>query len=52
MTHLELHQVGIDFPDFKVENISFKLDKGKLLVLLGHSGSGKTSLIQAVCGIL
>ncbi len=52
MAFLELDQVCIDFPDFKIEDVSFKLDKGKLLVLLGHSGSGKTSLIQSICGII
>lgn len=52
MTHLELNKVNIEFSDFKVEDISLKLDKGKLLVLLGPSGSGKSSLIQAISGII
>jgi len=52
MAYLELQNIAIEFSDFKIEDINIQLDKGKFLVLLGHSGSGKTSLIQAICGIV
>lgn len=33
------------------ENLSFSVDKGQLLHLLGSNGSGKTSLLRIICGI-
>ena len=51
MTHLELDKVAVKFSDFKIEDISFRLDKGKFSFTWSE-GSGKTSLIQAICGII
>jgi len=50
--YLKLDRINIEFSDFKIEDVSFSLEKGKTLVLLGPSGSGKSSLIQAICGIV
>ena len=35
-----------------VSNVSFSLDKGRILALVGESGSGKTTIIKSVMGIL
>ncbi|HDL84841.1 MAG TPA: ATP-binding cassette domain-containing protein [Candidatus Acetothermia bacterium] len=35
-----------------VENVSFRLDKGKSLALIGPSGCGKTSLLFALSGLI
>lgn len=35
-----------------MENISFKIEKGELLVILGESGSGKSVLLQHMIGLL
>ncbi len=35
-----------------VENVSFRLEKGKSLALIGPSGCGKTSLLFALSGLL
>ena len=35
---------------FSVEDISFSIKKGKILGLLGLNGSGKTTIIKAICG--
>ena len=37
--------------EFAVENISFKLEKGKIYGLLGPNGSGKSTILKAICGI-
>ena len=37
--------------EFKLKNISFELEKGKILELLGPNGSGKTTLPKAISGI-
>ncbi len=35
-----------------IEQVSFQLEKGKLMGILGANGSGKTTLLKALCGIL
>ena len=50
--HLILDKINIIFPDFYIENFSLSLDRGEFFVLLGHSGSGKTTIIQAIAGLL
>jgi len=34
-----------------LDNISFSLEKGKVLGIIGPSGCGKTSLVKAIVGI-
>eukprot|EP01084_Bolivina_argentea_P308100 532648_1 len=36
--------------DFMLKDISLKIDKGKLIAIIGTVGSGKSSLIQAILG--
>jgi len=36
---------------FQIQDISFKIKKGSCLALLGKSGSGKTTIIEAICGL-
>ncbi|WP_027329914.1 ABC transporter ATP-binding protein [Marinimicrobium agarilyticum] len=55
-THLELTQVGIDFPTPKgpfraLDNVSLKIDKGEFVSLIGHSGCGKSTVLNIVAGL-
>jgi ABC-type Fe3+/spermidine/putrescine transport system ATPase subunit len=34
-----------------LENISFELEEGEALVLLGASGSGKTTILRIIAGL-
>ena len=39
-------------PKSVVENLSFTLRQGEVLAIIGESGSGKTSLLKAILGLL
>lgn len=50
--HVELRNINKTFGDFKAsENISFGIEKGKLIGLLGPSGSGKTTILRMLAGL-
>ena len=35
-----------------LNNISFTIEKGKVLAYLGHNGAGKTTTVRIILGIL
>jgi nitrate/nitrite transport system ATP-binding protein len=54
--HLELTNVGIDFPTEKglfcaLQNVNLKIDKGEFVSLIGHSGCGKSTVLNIVAGL-
>ena len=57
LMHMSMHQRffknGIKIPEtFRaVDNLSFSLEKGKILGIIGRNGSGKTTLLRSVAGI-
>ena len=55
-THLELTKVGIDFPTAKgsfcaLQNVDLKIKKGEFVSLIGHSGCGKSTVLNIVAGL-
>lgn len=53
MSLLEIENVSKSFGDKKVlKNINLKLEKGKILGLLGKNGSGKTTLLKLINDLL
>ena len=49
---IELKNYSLNYGDSKIlDNISFYLDRGKILGIVGPSGVGKTSLIRGIVGI-
>ena len=36
---------------FKLENINFSISQGEYVVLMGATGSGKTTILEAICGL-
>lgn len=54
--HLELTQVGIDFPTLKgpftaLKDVNLRIDKGEFISLIGHSGCGKSTVLNIVAGL-
>ena len=55
-THLELTGVDIEFPTpdgpFKaLDNVNLKIKKGEYISLIGHSGCGKSTVLNIVAGL-
>lgn len=54
--HLELTDVGIDFPTPKgpfcaLQGVNLKIKKGEFVSLIGHSGCGKSTVLNIVAGL-
>lgn len=54
--HLELTQVGIEFPTPKgpfvaLKEVDLTIDKGEFISLIGHSGCGKSTVLNIVAGL-
>ena len=50
--YVELKHINKKFKDFKAsDDVSFSVEKGKLIGLLGPSGSGKTTILRILAGL-
>ncbi|BCM83460.1 ABC transporter ATP-binding protein [Methylobacterium indicum] len=57
MTHLSLEQVGISFTrggrtTEVLRDVNLKIEKGEFVSLIGHSGCGKSTVLNIVAGLL
>ncbi len=50
MKYLTLDNISFTKGDFKMNEVSFELDKNSYFVLLGKTGSGKTQLLESMAG--
>jgi ABC-2 type transport system ATP-binding protein len=50
---LEIKQIVVQyFPTYAIHKLSLTIDKGELIGLFGNNGSGKTSLLRAIAGVI
>ncbi len=49
---LEVVQLCKEFADFKLENVSFQVEKGMVMGLVGENGAGKTTIIRLILNAL
>lgn len=50
--YIRLEHINKTFGDFKAsDDVSFEIEKGKLIGLLGPSGSGKTTILRMLAGL-
>jgi len=50
LTHI--YSIGTPFEHTALENISFSVEKGEFIGIIGHTGSGKSTLMQHLNGLL
>ncbi len=48
---IRLDSLGLRAGDFRLEGISLEVAEGEWAVLMGRTGSGKTSILEVVCGL-
>lgn len=48
---IALRNVSITAGSFGLNDISFRVESGEYAVLMGKSGRGKTTLLEAICGL-
>ncbi len=48
---IELKNVSIQAGDFRLKNVSFKIETGEYAVFMGRTGRGKTTILESICGL-
>ncbi len=48
---IELSKVNIRVGEYRLQDLSFRVDSGKYAVLMGKTGIGKTTILEAICGL-
>ncbi len=48
---IRLENITWHAPSFRLENVSFSVPQGRYGVLMGKTGTGKTTLLEIMCGL-
>ncbi|MEZ5943264.1 MAG: ABC transporter ATP-binding protein [Planctomycetaceae bacterium] len=48
---IELRDVSISAGEFSLSNVSLKVPQGSYAILMGRSGTGKTTILESICGL-
>jgi len=48
---IDLQAVSVTAGSFRLNDLSFQVAKGEYAVLMGPSGQGKTTILEAICGL-
>jgi ABC-type sugar transport system ATPase subunit len=48
---IELRNLTLRMGTFQLDEVSFKVEAGQYAVIMGKTGVGKTSILEAICGL-
>lgn len=48
---IELSSITIRIGNFQLKDLSFRVDSGQYAIVMGKTGIGKTTILEAVCGL-
>lgn len=48
---IQVHNLGVQAGNFQIGGISFEIPTGGYGVLMGRTGCGKTTILEAICGL-
>ena len=48
---IRVHELSVRAGTFRLENISFEVPTGQYAILMGRTGSGKTTILESLCGL-
>ncbi|MBM79377.1 MAG: ABC transporter ATP-binding protein [Planctomycetaceae bacterium] len=48
---IEVKDLCIQQGEFSLKDVSFRVDRGQYAILMGRTGSGKTTVLEAICGL-
>lgn len=48
---IRVHELSVRAGTFRLENISFEVPTGRYAILMGRTGSGKTTILESLCGL-
>jgi ABC-type sugar transport system ATPase subunit len=48
---IRVEKLTVEAGSFRVEDVSFEIPSGAYGVLMGRTGSGKTTILEAICGL-
>ena len=51
-TVLKVEGLRKEYPKFKLENISFALQSGSIMGLIGRNGAGKTTTLKSILNLI
>jgi molybdate/tungstate transport system ATP-binding protein len=51
MSYLSLKSLSFGLGDFELKDITFDVNEGEYFVILGHSGAGKTVILESIAGL-
>lgn len=49
---LEIKELSKRYPSFYLDNVSFNLEKGKIMGFIGRNGAGKTTTLKAIVNLI